>query len=204
MKQEIKAIVFDIGGVMAMEKNLKEHYPPLCKALKIDYKKFLKLRDKWINKASSGIITGKQLIQIYSKEFKIDYKKFLYNWIKYKRKSVKKNKKLEKIIIKLKKEGYIIASLSNVLDLHYKIGMEKGIYTCFKFNISSFKVGCRKPEARIYRILINKLKIPPREIVFIDDHQSCLNGAKKLGIKTILFKNNNQLIRDLKKLGVKI
>ena len=70
----IKALVFDIGGVMASENNMKDHYVPLCKALNIDEKEFFRLRDKYISKAASGKITGKKLISLFSKELNIDYK----------------------------------------------------------------------------------------------------------------------------------
>jgi hypothetical protein len=51
-------------------------------------------------------------------------------------------------------------------------------------------------------IAYNELLGKTKEASFIDDYQICLDGAKKLGMKTILFKNNKQLIKDLKKLGV--
>ena len=203
-KNQIKAIVFDIGGVMASENNLKEHYGPLCKALRIDKKKFFEVRDKYTGLAASGKISGKKMVSLFSQDLKIGYQKLLRNWIKYKRKSMKKNLELENFIENLKKADYIVASLSNVLDIHYKVGMEKKIYSPFHFNIMSFDVGFSKPDVRIYRLLLKRLKVPAKNVVFIDDYQICLDGAKKLGINTILFKNNKQLVKALTRLGVKV
>jgi putative hydrolase of the HAD superfamily len=200
----IKAIAFDIGGVMASENNLKDHYEPLCKALKIDKKKFFELRDKYIDKAARGKISGKEMIKKFARELGIKYNVLLKNWIKYKKKSMKKNIRLIKIIQKLKKKRYIVGSLSNVIDIHYNCGKEISIYKPFDFNICSFKVKCRKPERKIYRLLLKKLKMKGKEVIFIDDYQICLDGAKKLGITTILFKNNKQLVKDLKRFGVEV
>jgi len=203
IKPQIKAIVFDIGGVMASENNLVDHYIPLCKSLKINKKKFFEIRNKYINKFAKGEKSGRKLITIFSKRLNIPYKKFLQNWIKYKRKSIKKNFELERIIRDLKKKEYRVASLSNAIDIHYKLGKEKGLYNVFNFNILSFKEGFSKPDIRIYKLLLNKLKMPAKEVIFIDDYQICLDGAKKLGINTILFRNNKQLVKDMEKLGVK-
>jgi len=44
----------------------------------------------------------------------------------------------------------------------------------------------------------------PEEAVFIDNRDWNIIPAKKLGMKTVLFRNNKQTFRELKKLGVKI
>lgn len=205
MKKEefdVKAIVFDIGGVMASENNLKDHYIPLCNALKINKTKFSDLRDKYMDKASSGKLSGKKLISIFAKELNIDYKKLLKNWIKFKKRSIKKNFALEKIIKKLKNKGYRVGSLSGVIDLHQKLCAEKKIYDVFQFNIYSFKEGYSKPHIQLYKLLIKKLRLSPKNILVVDDMEICLDSARKLNLNTILFKNNRQLVKDLKQLGI--
>jgi len=200
----IKALVFDIGRVMASENNMKDHYVPLRKALNIDEKEFFKARKKYISKAASGKITGNKMISLFAKDLKINYNVLLKNWIKFKIKSQKKNFELEKIIKKLKKQKYKVGSLSGVIDLHYKIGMKNKIYNVFDFNLTSFKMGLVKPHPKMYRLLIKKLKLKPEEIVIIDDTKSCLDVAKKQELKVILFKNNKQFLKSLKKLGIEL
>ncbi len=195
----IKAIVSDIGGVMVSENNMKAHYGPLIKEMSLDKDKFFKSYKKYIDKASRGRITAKKMIYAMAEELGVNKEKFLKNWIKYKRRAISKNVGLESVFRKLKKK-YKVASMSGVLDLHYKLCNEKGIYCVFDFNILSFKVGSNKPDTAIYKLLIKKLNLHPKEIVFIDDTPECLIPAKRLGMKTILYKNNSQLIRDLKKL----
>ena len=196
--RKIKAIIFDIGGVMVQGNNMKTHYDPLIKFMKLDKKDFFKSYKKYVHKASRGKISSKKMIYSIAKELNVDKEKLLANWIKYKKKSIKKNLKLEKIIKKLKKKGYIVGSMSGVLDLHYKLCNEKKVYDIFDFNICSFKVKCNKPDIKIYKLLLKKLKLKPKEILFIDDTKECLPPAKKLGMKTILYKNNNQLKKELK------
>lgn len=199
----IKAIIFDIGGVMASENNMRDHYLPLIESMKLDKDEFFKIRDKYVAQAAEGKMTGKAMIKLFAKELGVNYDKLLKNWIKFKKKSQKKNFKLEKIIKKLKKQRYIVGSLSSVLDIHQKVGQENKLYDVFDFNIYSYKVGFSKPDIRIYKYLLKKLKkIKPEEIIVVDDMQTCLDSAKKLGLKTILFRDNKQFVRDLKELGV--
>jgi len=192
-------IIFDIGGVMVQGNNMKTHYEPLIKSLNLDKEKFFKSYKKYVHKTSRGKLTGKKMISLIAKDLKTNKDKLLKNWIKYKKKSIKKNIELEKYIKKLKKQRYRVGSMSGVLDLHYKLCKEKNIYNVFDFNICSFKAKCNKPDMKIYKLLIKKLKLPPKEIIFIDDTKECLIPAKKLGMKTILYKNNRQLKKELRK-----
>ncbi|NTU69886.1 HAD family phosphatase, partial [bacterium] len=52
--------------------------------------------------------------------------------------------------------------------------------------------------------VIKKLNINPEETIFIDDREKNVKVAQSLGIKGIIFKNKNQLIKDFNNLGVKI
>ena len=74
----------------------------------------------------------------------------------------------------------------------------------FDLFISSCFVGVRKPEARIYRMALDVTQHVADECCFIDDRPVNLEGAAKLGIKTVLMKEPAQLRRDLQNLGVAI
>ena len=73
-----------------------------------------------------------------------------------------------------------------------------------KFNavIVSCDVGIRKPNPKIYKLVLKKLKLPAKNTVFIDNQKWNIKPAKKLGMNTILFKNNKQTLKELKKLKV--
>ena len=51
--------------------------------------------------------------------------------------------------------------------------------------VESARVKMRKPEARIYHYILEKLQVAPQEIVFLDDLGENLKAAKQLGIRTI-------------------
>ena len=72
----------------------------------------------------------------------------------------------------------------------------------FDVFVSSCFVGLRKPDERIYRLALDITQHLPEECVFIDDRPENLTGAEKVGIKTVLVKDAQQLRRDLQALGV--
>jgi epoxide hydrolase-like predicted phosphatase len=55
--------------------------------------------------------------------------------------------------------------------------------------VFSAEVGCRKPEKKIYKIMLQLLKVDVSEVVFIDDFPANVEGAESFGIKSILFKD---------------
>lgn len=67
----------------------------------------------------------------------------------------------------------------------------------FDVQIVSGEQGFTKPDARIYQAALDALGMAPEEAVFIDDRQNYLHGAQKLGIKTILFKDNEQFFAEI-------
>jgi 2-haloacid dehalogenase len=57
---------------------------------------------------------------------------------------------------------------------------------------------CKKPEAMIYNILIDRYGINPSESVFIDDNHENIIAAQNLGIKTVHSISPSQVAQDLR------
>lgn len=111
--------------------------------------------------------------------------------------------KMVDLVKKIKKGGYKVPLLSNVLRKMALYNRTKGRYRLFRPLFLSYRIGTRKPFPKIFKHALKKLRVKPEECLFIDDQISYLEGAKPLGIKTILFKNHSQLVRDLKRFDVR-
>lgn len=61
---------------------------------------------------------------------------------------------------------------------------------------------CRKPLPRFFKILFDRYSIDPSEAIFIDDNIQNIHGANALGLKTITFRNPEQLAEELRELGL--
>lgn len=63
--------------------------------------------------------------------------------------------------------------------------------------VYSHEEGLEKPDPRFYRIVTDRLGVPPHEAVFLDDHDECVQGARDAGLAAVLFGSNEQAIADL-------
>lgn len=67
----------------------------------------------------------------------------------------------------------------------------------FDTAVASGEVGYAKPEARAYEITADRLDVRLDECVFIDDREGYCEGARAVGMQTILYKNFAQFRTEL-------
>lgn len=68
--------------------------------------------------------------------------------------------------------------------------------------ILSYQDKVIKPDRKIYQLLLERYGLKAEESVFLDDTEKNLPPAEALGIHTILFKDREQAVSELEKLGV--
>lgn len=68
--------------------------------------------------------------------------------------------------------------------------------------VISGEVGITKPDPGIYRVLVARHAVVPRETVFIDDRPDNLATAARLGFHAIRFLDPDSLRRDLRRIGL--
>jgi len=59
----------------------------------------------------------------------------------------------------------------------------------FDLFVSSAIEGVKKPDEKIFLLTISKLKVQPKECLFMDDYRDNVEAAKKLGMQTIWWKD---------------
>jgi putative hydrolase of the HAD superfamily len=111
------------------------------------------------------------------------------------------NKEVQDIILLLK-QNYKIAVISDTIKEHAEIEKKRGVFELFNVVVLSYEVKLTKEDKEIFLLATSKLGVKPEECVFIDDIQRFIDTAESLGMKTILFKNAEQLKNDLIKLGI--
>jgi len=212
MSGEIKAIIFDMNGVLELgkysEKKLRGHrllgvHNYISRKLKISIDQWFDAIDSTYAKSIEGTILEKKMLEIISKNVGITPKKLEKIVINAHKQHFKENKQLFKQAFRLKKQGYKIAILSDQWHLSKKALMPEKYIKKFDEVVVSCDVGVRKPNPKIYKMILKKLKLKPENCIFIDNQRWNLIPAKKLGMKTILFKNNKKLIEKLTKLFTK-
>ena len=68
----------------------------------------------------------------------------------------------------------------------------------FEEVVDSGFVGCRKPEARIYELTLERIGMPAETCLFIDDLQPNCEGAEAAGMRAVHFRNNEQAIPEIR------
>lgn len=63
--------------------------------------------------------------------------------------------------------------------------------------IYSHEEGMQKPDRRFFELACERLGVQPDEMIFLDDKEMCVEGAQALGIHTVLFQNTAQAIADI-------
>lgn len=92
-----------------------------------------------------------------------------------------------KVYLATDQEKYRMEYLWNVKDLK---DWFDGLFV-------SYEVGAVKDEPEFFAIVIKKLGVTPEDILYIDDSSSKIAAAAKNGVKTMLYKNFEQLEKDL-------
>jgi putative hydrolase of the HAD superfamily len=71
------------------------------------------------------------------------------------------------------------------------------VMVLFDHVIESARIGLRKPDPRIYQMMVEALKVDPRHCVYLDDLGVNLKPARDLGMTTIKVLNAPQAIGEL-------
>jgi putative hydrolase of the HAD superfamily len=71
------------------------------------------------------------------------------------------------------------------------------VMALFDHIIESAKIGLRKPDPRIYRMMTDALSVDPKNCVYLDDLGVNLKPAREIGMTTIKVINAKQAIAEL-------
>lgn len=106
-------------------------------------------------------------------------------------------------ILSLKEAGYRCYYLSNFSrKAHVECADALDFLAYMDGGILSYQDKVIKPDTKIYQLLLKRFGLSAKECVFMDDTEKNLLPAKELGIRTILFRDREQAVSELGKLGV--
>lgn len=183
----IRAIIFDCFGVLAGS-SYKEIYKNSGGDLDSDGQFISEL----LELANSNQINTGELHARIAKRLG----KSVDEWVAIVRNNELPNLELLEYIQTLK-PNYKLAILSNagVGVMQRKFSAEQ--LAIFDQVVVSAEVGFMKPQPEIYEITANGLGVEVQECVFVDDLMPYVNAATELGMKSIQYKDFEQLKQDL-------
>lgn len=209
-KADIRAVVFDWGGVL-IDEPCGAIFRYCAQQLGIPQERLdetiLNAKRNVQHQAQKGAITMEEFWRKIFQALKLpekDLPKTKGLWYRGFKLCYKPKPEVFLLMQALKKNKYQVGFLSNLEEDNIQYFFELGYDKLFDTPVFSCREGARKPESKIYEILLQRLQRKAEEVVFIDDKQENVAGAQSVGMKGILFRSPEQVKEELKGLGVKI
>jgi putative hydrolase of the HAD superfamily len=200
----IKNIIFDLGGVILNidYKRPQEEFKKLgIKDVEILYSKQNQV--ELFDLLETGKISEKEFIQKIkeSSDLEITDSEIITAW-----NSILLEFPLRRLqILQQLQLHYNMYLLSNTNEIHEKAFNEMLKIQCGYPSLALFfdrvylshRVGLRKPDPKIFELVINENNLKIEETLFIDDSLQHIESASKLGLKTIHLKDNMTMENDI-------
>jgi len=107
------------------------------------------------------------------------------------------------LVSEVRRAGHRLHVLSNLHRASYAhLAATYDLFGLFDGGVVSCEVGACKPEPAIYRHLLERHGLDPRDTVFIDDLQANLDAAAAFGMGTIRFEGAPSCRARLRETGV--
>lgn len=196
----IKAIIFDHGGVLTTHTSFREFVKRNAPKYGVDADEFNKVMYTHWNQARINAIPSTAFWEALSQFLKVDKAIIRKDLIAY----CAFRPEVFAFVKQLKKQ-YKLGLLSNQIEDWLEEEIQKhGFHHVFDGIVTSYQSHAVKPDFPVYREMIQKLGVLPKECVFIDDREEYVLAARQLGIKGIRFTDIGQLKTELAMLGVQV
>lgn len=97
-----------------------------------------------------------------------------------------------------KRDEYDYSILTNCPGDFSKKLKELDLENVFKAVVNPENSFLRKPQKEAYTKILREIGSKPEEVVFIDDSPTNVQAGNRLGIESILYKDNKTLFKELK------
>lgn len=190
----IKAICFDLDGVYFTEHGKKAFHKALVELCGDEEKvghvlyRSPEMREFVTGKLSEDRLwsfarsylnlnlSDKEFEDLWAKEYEID-------------------KEVRNAVLKAKENGYLTCVCSNNNVVRIRALEERfNFLNDFDVKIFSYEVGFVKPSKEIFQALVNKTGVKPEELVYSDDKEERLDGAKELGINAFVYEKDRKSV----------
>jgi 2-haloacid dehalogenase len=198
MTSQIKAVIFDFGGVLLKwdPRNLySRFFPGQPQAMEdflaeVSFIEWNTQQDKGRPFAEGIASLSKQfphrahLINAYYENWKESISGIFEGTVE--------------LLQMLKQNGYRLYGLSNwSAETFYIVRHDYEFFNLFEEIILSGEAKLIKPEPEIYDLCLQKIGKPVNQCLFIDDSEANIITAKKLGFDTVHFKSPEHLKNEL-------
>lgn len=197
----IDAVIFDLGNVLLLfdwdiaADRLCAHTGRTRRELD-DYI----VTTPFVSQLCIGELSRERFFEIIARDlaFEGDYNEFFLIWSEI----FTPNEPMIHLAAALKgRQRRFVLSNTNAIHMDYVFAHYPFIHD-FDGLVLSHEVGLMKPDARIFRLTLDKFGLAPQRTVFIDDILANVDGARAAGLQAIHYQSAEQVRQELTNLGV--
>ncbi len=203
MTNNINTVIFDLGGVLidwnpdylydkifADEKEKRYFLSEICSM-------------KWNEQQDAGrsLAEATEILLEKHPEYKIEIQAYYGRWIEMLGELM--HETVEILVDLHKKNTHKLYALTNWSAETFPYALEKfDFLQLFEGVLVSGVENMKKPDPKIYQLLLDRYQIEAQQSVFIDDSRKNIKGAEALNIHGVHFQSAQQLKVELEKLSV--
>jgi len=178
--------IFDFGGVVIKWKNNNPIFDYVAKRYEIPRAEMRRVLEQGLPRLESGDVTIRAFLEESVGKFGKSLRKGDSPdeiWTVPFERLVKFREGTVRLVESLRKKGYRVFLFSNTSLPHTRLLRRRGWDRLFDGFLSSCELGSMKPSPTAFARALGKINAPPSEVVFIDDKEENVRGAKEFGIR---------------------
>ena len=196
----IKAVLFDLGGVLAELRGEAHLLPLVGDRLTREEVWAMWSASPAVRAHETGKVSAEQFCEAIVEEFALevgpeDFLAGFRDWI------VGPFAETHDLIRDVASR-HTTALLTNVSALHWPVVETLGVLPHMHHVFASYQIGRIKPDRVYFEFVLEQMDIAPREAVFFDDSPLNVASARELGLHAFRVESAAQVRRQLARLGL--
>jgi len=195
-KIEIKAVLFDFGGVLA-EEGFRAGLVAIAENNRLDPTNVIKTAFRIVY--DLGFVTGKAKEGEFWSVFR--QQTGIKNSDQILREEILSRFTLRpwmlEAVCSLREKGINVGILSDQTNWLDELNDKYNFFQYFDYVFNSFHSGLSKKDLKGFEYVLKKINVNPEKVLFIDDHLSNIKRAKAVGMRTIHYKQKEMFIEEL-------
>jgi len=200
MTKEIKAVLFDLGGVL-----IELDGPPIRSDWVEGSLSYEQSWQRWgasavVNAFETGNLSAQAFIKGVIEEQGLnisatEFRRLFSQWPKGLLAGAAS-------ILNTLRGAYTVAFYSNTNELHLpRIMNELNLGQYFDFNFASYEIGFFKPDIMGFEYCVNTMGLEPNQVLFVDDNSCNVTGAREAGLVAEQAYGTEELVKILVEYG---
>jgi HAD superfamily hydrolase (TIGR01509 family) len=205
-RSEIRAIAFDLGGVVVRNRYEKPILRNAAKVLGTSPRKLRTIIRMEVGPLERGDKDDLQFWSVICRRLDrpVPSSRVLKSlWSHQYERNLHFNEAVRKLVLSLKRQ-YPVIAISNTIPVHMSVNRRRGVFDLFDSALLSAEIGMRKPDREIFECASHTVKVPARNILFIDDDERWVRAARRCGLCAVRFTSVRGLKKQLKRYHVQL